>query len=185
MLLTQDRSLYTETECESRGKQTGRNSITLSPILSSPLFAFSSLISSHLLSSFLHPVPFTLKSFCTSLLLIPHLFSNSIFSHFPAPVAGVDPMTIISFSMCSPPAFPRPFHCSNLEICTHIENMNNFKFFRKKTSNHFCSAHKDTYFRLIICFSKQKIGGFLSFDLMCMCAAGPCAYNVGRWDGAR
>lgn len=220
MLLTQDRSLFMESsmwECGETERQ------KLNNLISTPLFTSPSLSSlSHLLS-FPHVCLLTISPLVHPTPVFPQISSHifppialicsqapsSLISPLLYPISSTPPCPapIVTFSLHSPPvsAIPHLSPKSNLQICTHIENMNNFKHFDRKHWNTICSAHKDTHFKPITSFFKQKTGGkdmwvFASFNStfveqcffgMCVrvraCVCAVCLYvrNVGRWDGAR
>lgn len=152
--------------CGGAEKQRDRNSITLSPLLSSPLLlSLHFLIFSHFLTFVSSPSlrPTFPQISCTSspVALIRSQPPSSLISSLLYPISSIHPAPIVTFSLHSPPfsALPRLSLQSNLQICIHIQNLNNFKHSDRKHWNTYCSAHKDTQFKLITSFFKQKTGG--------------------------
>lgn len=145
--------------CGGAEKQGDRNSITLSPLLSSPLLpSLRFLISSHFLAFVSSPS--LLSSIRPSFPQIsphifprcPHLFSSPILSHFLALVSYLIHPSLHPAPASSPFLWvPLPFllflicPCSPISKSAYIfKTLNNFKHSDRKHWNTYCSPHKDT-----------------------------------------
>lgn len=156
--------------CGGAEQQKDRNSITLSPLFTSPP---PSLLS-HLLSfphvcllsisPLLYLLPPFLKSLCTSspITLIYSQAPSSFISSLLYPLSSIHAPCFPTSRCHLFSRFPVSLSVqSNLQSYMHIQNT--FKESDRKYWNTYCSAHKGTQLKLITSFFKQKTRGKCGF----------------------